>query len=229
MLYFHDWPDVTIHTSKDQPENLDATKLGRVTYLGAGIAYTLAALPESEAPKLLALARAGAEKNLAEARLRQSLSGDAREGALAVRESIAQTEAKLASIARRWPATATAVREASARMKAETAVGPATAGGDPRVPVRNPDIRGPLGVYYYDHFSEALAAKGVAEASLPAVPALKTGNAEVLEYEALNLADGKRSISEIRDLLSGRYAPVPLAFVAAHFERWARAGIVTLK
>ena len=22
MLYFHDWPDVTIHTNKDQPENL---------------------------------------------------------------------------------------------------------------------------------------------------------------------------------------------------------------
>src|SRR6185295_4423183 len=56
MVYFHDWPDVTIHTNKDQPENVDATKLGRVAYLGAGIAYTLAALPESEAPRLLALA-----------------------------------------------------------------------------------------------------------------------------------------------------------------------------
>jgi hypothetical protein len=21
MVYFHDWPDVTIHTNKDQPEN----------------------------------------------------------------------------------------------------------------------------------------------------------------------------------------------------------------
>ena len=32
MVYFHDWPDVTIHTNKDLPENLDATKLGRVAY-----------------------------------------------------------------------------------------------------------------------------------------------------------------------------------------------------
>ena len=54
MVYFHDYPDVTIHTQKDQPENLDATKLGRVAYLGAGIAYTLAALPDAEAPRLLA-------------------------------------------------------------------------------------------------------------------------------------------------------------------------------
>ncbi len=229
MLYFHDWPDVTIHTSKDQPENLDATKLGRVTYLGAGIAYTLAALPDSEASKLLALTRASAEKDLADARLRQSLSGDPRDGALAVRESVAVTEAKLASISRRWPSTVNAAREVSTRMKAESAAVATPAAGDARVPVRNAEIRGPLGVYYYDHFSEALAAKGVSDSSLPKVPALDGGNAEVLEYEALNLADGKRSVSEIRDVLSGRYSPVSLAFVAAHFERWARAGIVTLK
>ena len=61
MAYFHDWPDVTIHTNKDQPENLDATKLGRVAYLGAGIAWTLAALPDAEAGRLLALARAAAD------------------------------------------------------------------------------------------------------------------------------------------------------------------------
>lgn len=36
MVYFHDWPDVTIHTNKDQPENPDATKFGRLAYLGAG-------------------------------------------------------------------------------------------------------------------------------------------------------------------------------------------------
>jgi len=229
MLYFHDWPDVTIHTSKDQPENLDATKLGRVTYLGAGIAYTLAALPESEALKLLALTRAGAEKSLADARLRQSLATDPREGALAVRESIAQAEAKLASLERRWPAVANAAREFGARMKTGTPAVASAGAGDVRIPVRNPEIRGPLGVYYYDHFTEALAAKGVSETSLPKAPALADGNAEVLEYEALNLADGKRSVSDIRDILSGRYSTVPLAFVAAHFDRWAKAGIVTFR
>ncbi len=57
MAYFHDYPDVTIHTQKDQPENLDATKLGRVAYLGAGVVYTLAALPDAEAPRVLAEVR----------------------------------------------------------------------------------------------------------------------------------------------------------------------------
>ncbi|HMA18679.1 MAG TPA: DUF4910 domain-containing protein, partial [Thermoanaerobaculia bacterium] len=67
MVYFHDWPDVTIHTNKDLPENLDATKLGRVAYMSAGIAWTLAALPDSEAPRLLALAAAKSEARIARA------------------------------------------------------------------------------------------------------------------------------------------------------------------
>jgi hypothetical protein len=65
MVYFHDYPDVTIHTQKDQPENLDATKLGRVAYMGAGIVWTLAALPDAEAPRLLACVRAGGEERIA--------------------------------------------------------------------------------------------------------------------------------------------------------------------
>ncbi len=228
MLYFHDWPDVTIHTSKDQSENLDATKLGRVIYLGAGIAYTLAALPEAEAPKLVALARASAEKDLAQARLRASLSEDARDSSLAVRETLAEAESRLASISRRWPETAKAVSDLVTRLKAEPVNVPAAASGDARVPVRDGEVRGPLSVYYYDYFTEALAAKGVKESTLPPVPTID-GDAGLMQYEALNLANGQRSVAEIRDVLSGRYSAVPLDFVAAYFERLAAAGIVSWK
>jgi hypothetical protein len=44
--------------------------------------------------------------------------------------------------------------------------------------------------------------------------------------EAFNLVDGKRSVSEIRDVLAGRYEPVPLAEVAEYLDRLARAGAV---
>ena len=229
MLYFHDWPDVTIHTNKDQPENLDATKLGRVTYLGAGIAYTLAALPESEAPRLLAMTRADAEKALAQARLREALSANRRDGALAVRETLAEIDSKLISVQKRWPSAATAVRDVAARFKAEVFTVPAAPGRDERVAVRNPEVRGPLSVYYYDHLSAALAARGESEATIPPLPPLAEGDAELMQYEALNLADGRRSVAEIRDMLTGRYAPIPLSFVIAHLDRLARAGIVTWK
>jgi len=227
MLYFHDWPDVTIHTNKDQPENLDPTKLGRVVYMGAGIAYTLAALPESEAANLVALARAGAERDLASARLKAALAEDPRDGALAFRESIARSALRLQSIGRRWGGTEKAVGEAMAGFPAQPVL-PGAGRPDSRVPVRNPEIRGPLGVYYFDYLSEALAERGVKESSLPPLPRFD-GDADLMAYEALNLADGRRSISEIRDVLTGRYAPVPLDFVTAQFERLAAAGVVTWK
>src|SRR5438094_6066680 len=70
MVYFHDWPDVTIHTNKDVPENLDATKLGRVAYMGAGIAWTLAALPDAELPRLARYAGMAADEAAARAQRR---------------------------------------------------------------------------------------------------------------------------------------------------------------
>jgi hypothetical protein len=228
MLYFHDWPDVTIHTNKDQPENLDATKLGRVTYLGAGIAYTLAALPETEAPRLLAVNRYQGEQQLAQARLRAALDDDARDGALAVRETLAMNAASLQSLARRWPSTAAATRALTEQIKAQQAALPLPAkvnardARDARVPLPSPAIQGPLGVYYYDHVEEMEKARGLTAAPLPAYD----GDTGLLLYEAMNLADGRRSVGDIRDILSGRYAPVPQALLAAHFERLAAAGIL---
>ncbi|MES2128511.1 MAG: DUF4910 domain-containing protein [Pseudomonadota bacterium] len=220
MLYFHDWPDVTIHTNKDQPENLDTTKLGRVVYLGAGIAYTLAALPDTEAPKLAALAQSSTEKNLAVARLRRALSADPRDGSLALREAFATADARMASLARRWPT-------APAGGKHESIAVPA--GRDTRVPMRSADVRGPLKVYYYDFEEASLARRKIEAASLPVLPPLDGLDDDFMAYEALNLADGKRSVSEIRDVLTGRYAPLPQAFVTNYFERLARAGIVSWK
>ena len=225
MVYFHDYPDVTIHTQKDVPENLDATKLGRVAYMGAGIAYTLAALPEWEQDRMYDLAFADATARIA----RASLAGDP---SLAKRESIATAIAELESVARLWPSTADAVADETARLRAEL---PAAARpADPRVPVRNPEIRGPLDVYYFDYFRragvdagpDALAGRPRADPAKTALAAREDGG--LLAYEALNFADGKRSISEIRDALSGRYAPVSLSAVAEYFEMLARAGAVRL-
>ena len=60
----------------------------------------------------------------------------------------------------------------------------------------------------------------------PRSPSART--ATCIAYEAINLVDGKRSISEIRDILTGRYDPVPLPEVAEYFELLAKAGAVRL-
>ena len=220
MLYFHDWPDVTIHTNKDQPENLDATKLGRVAYLGAGVAYTLAALPDAEAGRLAAAVRADAEARIARARLRSAVAEDASDGALFEREAQRTSLEALRSVARLWPAAAPVARDAEARL-APAPPQPALP-RDARVPVRSPDVRGPLGVYYYDHLVETLGPDADVSPALE-----RRANGGVLFYELLNLVDGKRSVAEIRDILTGRYEPIPLGEVSGALDLLARARVVS--
>jgi hypothetical protein len=192
-----------------------------VAFLGAGIAWTLAALPDAEAPRLLAVTRAGLAERAARAGLRAELAGDARDGALMRREAAAVASATLRSLAALWPSAAGAVREAEAGLPDVSPL-PAIAGGDGRVPVRNPDVRGPLGVYYYDHLAEMLGPDVDVETALA-----RRDGGEVLTWEALNLVDGRRSVQEIRDVLTGRYEPVPLAEVAQYLDLLARARVVT--
>jgi hypothetical protein len=216
MVYFHDYPDVTIHTQKDQPENLDASKLGRVAYMGAGLVYTLAALPESELPRLLAVTRAEVETRIARAKAAYGTDAP-----LVEREAIASGIETLESVARMWPSTAKAVAADVARLR--KAMPPPPQEADRRVVSRNPEIVGPLNVYYYDYFADIPGA----DFTKTALAGREDG--DILAYEALNLADGKRSVSEIRDTLAGRYASVPLPAIAEYFELLARAGAVTLR
>jgi hypothetical protein len=221
MVYFHDWPDVTIHTNKDLPENLDATKLGRVAYLGAGIAWTLIALPDTEAPRLLAMARAEADTRMVSAELRGALVEDSEEASVFRQEAAQVGAATLRTVGDLWPSVAAAARESERRLRARSPRVSARDGRDLRVPVRSPDVRGPLDVYYYDHLEEVLGE------SLPALALLGRENGDVLAYECLNLVDGGRTVAEIRDVLSGRYAPVPVPEVAAYLERLAGARVVS--
>ena len=216
MVYFHDWPDVTIHTNKDLPENLDPTKLGRVAYLGAGIAWTLAALPDDEAPRLLGYALAAAAAREAVA----APSPDAREAAVQRREAEATSRETLDSVSRLWPVLVAQLR---ARPTAAQTVAPAT-DRDTRVPVRDPAVRGPVAVYYYDHLREMLGPGAETTTALTS-----RDDGDRLAYETLNLVDGRRTVEGIRDVIAGRYEPLPVREVADYLGLLARAGVVRWK
>ncbi|HET9619827.1 MAG TPA: DUF4910 domain-containing protein [Kofleriaceae bacterium] len=222
MVYFHDWPDVTIHTSKDVPDNLDPTKLGRVAYMTAGIAWTMAALPDGEAARLPALERAATPARAAAARHTGLARGwPADDVQIAEREAVLSGVEELASLAALWPATAGEVRKVSAALVAAAPRAAAAGKRDPRIAERTGATRGPLDVYYYDHLAAVLG---------DAAPEPAIGKrSEVFGFEALNLVDGKRTVSEIRDRLSGRYEPVPLAEVSEWLDVLARAGVIRWK
>ena len=215
MVYFHDYPDVTIHTQKDQPENLDPTKLGRVAYMGAGIAWTLAALPQEEVPRLLDYTRAWCEERSAQSRM---ATPEGRDRELAVRETTTAGSATLASLARLWPVSVLPMRAAGAD---ELAVA-LSVSGDFRVPVRNQAIQGPLDVYYYDYLTETGVDVSAGKLS-------KREHGEVLAYESFNLVDGRRSVSEIRDILAGLYFPAPLAEISEYMDLLAKAKAISWK
>jgi len=216
MVYFHDWPDVTIHTNKDVPENLDSTKLGRVAYMSAGIAWTLAALPDTEIPRLIAVVRADAEHRLVDAKLRASLTGNGRDGLLAVREAALTGGEAIRSVAALWRAGATEAQSAAAALEQEAPAVAASPGADRRVPVKSDDVRGGLEVYYFDTIADRLHDV--------APPSIKLGN--VVAYEAFNLVGGTRSVGDIRDVLTGRYGTVDAADVVEYFELLAKAHII---
>jgi hypothetical protein len=96
--------------------------------------------------------------------------------------------------------------------------------GDPRVPSRSAEIVGPLGVYYFDYLEQQLGEGAAGRIALS-----KRDGGDVLGWEAFNLADSRRSVSEIRDVLTGRYAPVPLSEVSEYFDLLARAKAVTFR
>lgn len=222
MVYFHDWPDVTIHTNKDLPENLDATKLGRVAYMAAGIAWTLAALPDSEAPRLLALVAANGESRIARAGFSPDRS--ARDAALLRRETVEQAALAVRSVAALWPSAAGVASETVRGIRGlapDVPLDPAS--DDSRIPVRSSEIVGPLDIYYSDYLTETLGAEAASKAALP------DRRDGVLAWEALNLADGRRTVSQIRDALTGRYEPVPLSEVATYFDLLARAKAIAWK
>jgi len=208
-IYLNDWPDVFIHTNQDIPANMDATKLQRVAVIGAASGYFLASAGPNEVKKVagevfargsarqsLALARAVAEPDLNEAYNDLEQSGATERAALGSilgfspesKPLLDDLMAKSASRQSDLLATLASLRGNYVRPEPTLIATLA--------PTRNPKVVGPLDVYYYDYLKD----------HLPFVPDHQLDG--TLAYEALNLADGHRTITEIRDILAANYKKI---------------------
>ncbi len=93
------------------------------------------------------------------------------------------------------------------------------------IPRRNPKVIGNLNVYYYDYIDDHLGSPPPdALARLGEAP-----NGGTLVYETLNLVNGKRSVREIRDVLSAAYGTVPADAVLAYLKLLEKINVVTIE
>ena len=83
------------------------------------------------------------------------------------------------------------------------------------VPKRNPAAVGPMSVYYFDVLADRLGAPVAGD--------------ELMQYETLNLVDGRRSAREIRTILAANYGDVTVEDVVAYLRALEKAGVVTIE
>lgn len=202
-------------------------------FVAAASAYFLATLPNSGAEALLSHLTVGAHARLAEDGRRavalmgnqQRASGDV---LVLFGQSIEREQRRMRDFERYMPAPVDPMlRSRIAEMEKGitsvwTSMGitsspfvPAAerlrgrAGEDRRIPVRSNTTRPP---------DTALSA---AMARLP--------NSRDVTYEFVNLVDGKRTLSDIRDLVSAEFGAVPLPAVVEYFDTLTRAGVISFR
>lgn len=219
-IYLNDWPDRYIHTHADGVQNVDPTKLLRAAFLGAASGYYLATVREEQVPDLLAVVRRHALERTAAALGRAAaLAGDEADNLL--RQHAAYERAVLGSVGSfaPWPVESVAtihaldeeVRRIAGVGSAEAVAEPQSAAGG-EVCYRRREPKGPLWGFGYSWFEDRFSKTGLDRPGLLSFEGLWGSGAEYA-YEVLNLADGRRTVHQVRDAVAATYGPVPLELV----------------
>jgi hypothetical protein len=214
VIYLADWPDIYIHTNKDVPGNIDATKLKRAMFIAAASAWSLASLaPGDKAARLAQIVRAGMlERALEDERLStvQPIAGP-------IHYRGEQDAAVNSSVSRFGLAPPVAGMDFR-RMAA------ASDGSSGLVYRRNPKLKGPMNGFGYSWLDDQLARAGLPRPALLALTPRADGAS--FGYEALNLVDGRRGVAEIHNHLAASAGPVPRTAVEEYLATLDRLGVL---
>ncbi|WP_420428915.1 DUF4910 domain-containing protein [Kordiimonas sp.] len=211
ISYLHDWPDRYIHTTKDMAANIDPTKLKRAGFIGLTQALILASLGDEDAAALSTMVEAGMIRRAGELLSSQNSSTDI------VRASKARghfaAEAQLIDSLHGY-APGADTNDLRAKRKAlmamlnvtETAVGGT-------VYHHGTEVKGTMNGFGYSYISDKLGEEELSKLSL-----LKEPSGRAKSYEALNLVNGKRALSEIHDMLVAQFGPISLEALTEYFR-----------
>ncbi|MGZ4778427.1 MAG: DUF4910 domain-containing protein [Thermoanaerobaculia bacterium] len=227
-IYLNDWPDRFIHTNADTAAKIDPTKLKRAGFIAAASGLALANASAGDATEIVAVMEDAALRRAADAR-DQARSLSAADAAARLRFQLAYETQMFDSMGRFFATPPAARSEANnfvsnlRHVLRDPAAAPAPSGPVYR---RNPEVRGSLEAFGYDYLEDHLGRDRVAKIALLTFEGARGGGGDYT-YEALNLANGSRTTSEIRDALSAIYGPVPQQSVDEFLAAAAEAGFLT--
>jgi hypothetical protein len=222
-VYLNDWPDRYIHTNFDSAANVDPTKLKRAAFLAAATGYFLANLGPEHADDVWRILEPALLRRAADTL--EAQSGLSAGDAATVRRFRAWHGAALVDSAGRFFLPPDAWRARAARI-ADLA-GPAPPPPAARGPVyrRNPAVKGPLSVFGYDYFTDHYGADRTAKVRLLKATGARGAGGDYA-YEVLNLVDGRRASSDIRDAVSAIYGEVALDVVEEYLAALAEVRVI---
>jgi hypothetical protein len=219
-VYLNDWPDRTIHTHKDLPANIDATKLLRSCFIAAATGWTLATLADREAlwPVLrsASLVRTAALLRRVEAIEDPEQRDRERRFHIWREEEILRSVERFVASHRSWQRQADAHLRMLAGLLGDIPMPLHATGPAGVIYQRTLTPKGPMSVFGYDYLSAHLGAERHAALALLQHRGERGGGSEYA-YEALNFVNGARSVAEIHAALSATYGPVPLSAVTEYF------------
>ena len=228
-IYLHQYPDRYIHTNYDSPENIDPTILKRSSFIGAASGYYLANFTTEQVRVMTNLMKEDVLKRAYEM-LRFSASFDAEE-----KENVKfyfwQQELQAFNSIRPYAEVSKKIekeyKEYIENLQASVGSGKPKVNSDPKgslVYSRNENLKGGMLAFGYDYFEDHYDSNK----PTPKIMQYSTvrGNGSEYTYEILNLVNGTNNISEIRNVLSAEFGPVPIELVSEYLEALETIGVV---
>jgi hypothetical protein len=230
-LYLHDWPDRYIHTNYDLAANIDPTKLKRAAFIGAVSAWFLANMADEDVPAVLQMLQRNAM-------LRTAGLLERRE-ALEPLDQIAVTDINFTVERRKvhsvesfaklsesdHAAAVEYLAELQKLVNVPQVAGVAAVQRNNRIYERNAKVEGPMEAFGYSYLADKY---GAAKASALRLQS-HAGNGGQYTYEALNLVDGQRTVSDVRDWLTAELGPVSLDIVEEYLEALESIDVIRVK
>ncbi len=229
-IYLNDWPDRYIHTNYDTPGMIDPTKLKRAGFIGAASGYFLANAAANDAEALVTVMQRRSLQRTARL-LERRFELPADETGNLIRFHSWYERSMVDSMESFFVLPPALRSAANAYIDTlERQVGmvsrPFPAQFDGRIVFRrNPEIKGTMGAFGYDYFTDKYGEEKAAAVRLLRYQGLRGSGGEYA-YEVLNLADGRRNVLEIRDAVSAIYGPVPFDLVIEYLRALLTIGVV---